>query len=348
MPSNDVVIRSAILATFRDLAERRGLDCHGLLEEAGLPRNALDNPETELPLNSVASLMELAAERADDPSLGLTLAEAHHPGASGLVDYIALHASTVGESLQAIVDYSGLICHPSPLQLRKKRDSLALSWSFPTVKGTRRVQFASFINAVIVLRLRHLAGRQWSPLAVEVEHPELPCPAMVRRIFGRRITFNARQNQILIDRKTAGQAIRGADPNLFRILREFGDVKLREISARSDFVTRTARAITETLDTHPPLLEHVAERMRMTPRTLQSRLAQHGTTFEKVLSDTRRALAERYLRDTQLQLTEIAYLLGFSEQSAFTRAARSWFGRPPRQLRKESFQPARNGNGHSG
>ena len=101
MPSNDVVIRSAILATFRDLAERRGLDCHGLLEEAGLPKNALDNPETELPLNSVASLMELAAERADDPSLGLTLAEAHHPGASGLVDYIALRGYVVAPLLDA-------------------------------------------------------------------------------------------------------------------------------------------------------------------------------------------------------------------------------------------------------
>jgi AraC-like DNA-binding protein len=345
--SSEVLVRSAILATLRDLAEARGLECRSLLEEAGLPRDALDNSETELPLNSAALIMELAAERAGDPSLGLTLAEAHHPGASGLIDYITLHAGTIGEALRALVHYSGLICHPSPLQLRKKRDSVALSWSFPTVKGTRRVQFASFINAVIVLRLRHLAGRHWSPLAVEVEHPELPCPARVRRIFGRRITFNARQNQILIDRKTTSQAIRGADPNLFRILREFGDVKLQEISTRSDFVTRTARAITETLDTHPPLLEHVAERMRMTPRTLQNRLAQQGTTFERVLSDTRRALAERYLRDTQLQLTEIAYLLGFSEQSAFTRAARGWFGRPPRQLRKESCQPARNANGRS-
>ena len=75
--------------------------------------------------------------------------------------------------------------------------------------------------------------------------------------------------------------------------------------------------------------------MRMSPRSLQNRLAQHNTTFERVLSDTRRSLAERYLRDSDIPLTEIAFLLGFSEQSAFTRAARAWFGCPPSQLRKE-------------
>lgn len=342
--TEEVVIRGAILSSFRDLVVSRGLDFDSLVEEACLPRDAIGDPESELPLSSVALLMELAAERSGDPSLGLAYAEAYPPGATGLAAYITFHAGTVGEAIRALVRYSGLICHPSPLQLREERDATALSWSFPTCRSTRRIQFASFINAVLVLRLRHMVGRHWTPMAVEVEHPELTCPARMRRIFGRRITFNARENSILIDRATVSQATRGADPNLFRILQEFGDAKLQEMAARPDLVARTARAITETLNTHPPLLEHVAERLRMTPRTLQSRLAQHGTTYERVLSDTRRSLAERYLRDTRLQLTEIAFLLGFSEQSAFTRAARSWFGCPPRQLRKESRQATRSGH----
>ena len=335
LSANEVIIRAAMLTGFRDLVAARGIDFDKLLDEAGLARSALDHPANELPVNAVALLMEIAAERTDDPGLGLAYAEAFPPGASGLLGYITLHASTIGEALQAFARYSGLICYPSPVQLREEGRTTALTWCIPTGRNTRRVQFASFVNAILTLRLRQMAGRDWRPIGVEVEHPELPCPALLHRIFGPRVTFNARENLILIDRCTLQRQTQGADPQLFQILQEYAEVKLREMATRPDIVARTSRAITETLNTHPPLLERVAERMRMTPRSLQNRLAQHGTTFERVLSDTRRSLAERYLRDTELPLTEIAFLLGFSEQSAFTRAARTWFGRPPRQLRKE-------------
>lgn len=341
IPASEAVIRAAILSTFRNAVQARRIDFAGLMEEAGLPGNALDDSANELPLHSVALLMELAAERSRNPVFGLELAESFPPGATGLLGYVTLHAATIRQGLEALVRYSGLICHPSPVAIRDEGGAAALLWSFPAGRSVRRVQLASFINAILVLRLKRMVGRSWSPLAVEVEHSELPCPARLRRIFGPRIKFNASENSIMIDRCALQQATRGADPQLFRILQEIGEAKLREMGARPDLVARTARAITETLSTHPPLLEHVAERMRTTPRTLQNRLAQHGTTFERVLRDTRRRLAERYLRETDLQLTEIAFLLGFSEQSAFTRAARAWFGRPPRQLRKESGQAAR-------
>lgn len=340
-PASEAVVRAAILSNFRNVVQARGIDLASLMAEAGLPRNALDDPANELPLHSAALLMELAAERDANPVFGLELAESFPPGATGLLGYVILHASTIRQALESLIRYSGLICQPSQIQIREKGGAAALSWSLPTGKSVRRVQLASFINAILVLRLKRMVGRGWNPLAIEVEHSELPCPASLRRIFGPRITFNARENSILIDQCTMQQATRGADPQLFRVLQEMGEAKLQEMGRQPDLVARTARAITDTLSTHPPLLGHVAERMRTTPRTLQNRLAQHGTTFERVLRDTRRKLAERYLRETDLQLTEIAFLLGFSEQSAFTRAARTWFGRPPRQLRKESGQAGR-------
>lgn len=341
IPASEPVIQAAILSTFPVLVQARGIDFARLMDDVGLPRDALDDPANELPLRSVAHLMELAAERHANPSFGLEFAESFPPGASGLVGYATLHAGTIGQGLEAMARYAALICHPNPIRIREEGGATALSWSFPTDRTVCGVQFTSFINAILVLRLKRMVGRSWTPLAVEVDHSTIPCPRRLRRIFGSRITFNARENTILIDRATMQQATRGADPQLYRILQEIGETKLQELGERPDLVSQTARAITETLSTHPPLLEHIAERMGTTPRTLQNRLAQHGTTFERVLRDTRRRLAERYLRETDLLLTEIAYLLGFSEQSAFTRAARTWFGRPPRQLRKESGQVAR-------
>lgn len=340
--SREVIIRANILAGFRDGLTARGIDIDELLSEVGIARVALKDPASELPLDAVAKFMERAAERANDPGLGLALAETYPQGGTGLLGYLVMHARTVREALQSLTRYAALLLHPNPVTFREEADGATLSWCFPTRRNARRIQFASFANALLVLRLRRIAGREWVPLAVELEHPELPCTPKLQRIFGPRVTYNARENSIAIDTATLQRTTDGADPHLYRILQESGEAKLRRLSSRPDLLARTARAIMETLSTDPPLLEHIADRMRMTPRTLQNRLAQHGTTFERILSDTRRDLAERYLRDTDLPLTEIGFLLGFSEQSAFTRAARGWFGKPPSQLRKEGSWAARN------
>lgn len=330
-----MIVRSSILCGFREVLAARGLDAVAVLDAVGIAPAMLDDPSSELPLDSVALLMERAAERADDPGLGLALAEAYPAGATGLLGYIFMHAPTLRDALQSFARYSAFLLDPSPVTFREEADVARLSWCFPIRQATRHVQLASFISALMVLRLRRIAGRDWYPLAVAVEHPELPCASKLHRILGPRVQFNARENSIAIEPSVLVRTADGADPRLYRILLETGDAKLQELATRPDIVARTARAIAETLGTDPPLLDHIAARMQMTPRTLQSRLARERTTFERILGETRRNLAERYLRDSDLSLTEIAFLLGFSEQSAFTRAARGWFGRPPRQLRKE-------------
>ena len=334
IPNRQALVRGSILTGFREVLSARGIEANDLLAQAGIPHYAINDPAIELPLNRVADVLELAAERTDDPGFGLALAEAYPLGANGLIDYLMLHATTVRESLESLTQFAALLFNPSSLAFREEEDVAKLMWHSPIVATTRLVQFACFANAVLLLRLRRIAGQDWNPLALEVEHPELPCTARLHRIFGPRITFNARANVIAFDPATLKRTPGSADPRLYRILRETGEAKLQTLTSRFDVVSRTARAIVETLNVDPPLLENVAERMRISPRTLQNRLAQEGTSYERVLNDTRRNLAERYLRDSDLPLIEIAFRLGFSEQSAFTRAARGWFGKPPRQLRK--------------
>lgn len=341
-PTPPAIIRGSILVGIRDALVARRINVRELLLEAGIRPDALDHPCRELPLDEVALLFELAADQVGDPVFGLSLAEAFPLGANGLLDYLMLHAATVRESLQSLTRFSALLFQPTSLTFHEEPGAARLSWCFATASSTRRIQFASFANAILVLRLKRIAGRNWHPLAVEVEHPELPSPRKLHRILGPRITFNGRENTIIIDPAILKRKCEGADQRLYQILRETAEAKLQELAARPDVVTKTARVIIEALSNEAPLLENIAERMGMSPRTLQNRLAQHGTTFERVLGETRRNLAERYLRDTDLPLTEIAFLLGFSEQSSFTRAARSWFGMPPRQLRKEGLRSLRS------
>ncbi len=333
---NDVTLLASMLTGFRELVRSRGVDYDQLLAEIGVDLGDLEDPEHRLPFDTVALVMETAAERIGDPCLGLAFAESYPKGASGVVGYLVMHATTVREALHAVKQYGNLVLHPITVELSDEGETAELSWRFPEHLTAPRTQIVSFLMATLVLRLRQITGGDWYPQAVEVEHREPPCLVAVHRIIGPRTVFNGQRNCVAIDSRALVRRSEEADPRLFSILRAAGEVKLSELKSRADLVMRTARAITDTLSSEPPLLDNIARRLRISPRALQNRLAQQGTTFERVLSDTRRSLAVRYLRDTDLSLTEIAYMLGFSEQSAFTRAARAWFGRPPRALRDET------------
>ena len=334
--ASEVTILSSVLTGFRELVRSRGVDYDDVLAEVGLYDHDVDDPELRLPFQAVARVMELAAERAGDPCLGIAFAEVYPRGGAGVLGYLVVHATTVREALQVVQSFASLLLHPITVELSEEVDSLALSWRFPEHLTAPHTQLASFMMTTLVSRLRQMSGGDWYPQSVEIEHRGPPCTAAVNRILGPRTVFNSRRYRVTFDSRTLARRLDEADPRLFSILRSAGEAKLSELTSRPDIVMRTTRAIAESLNSEPPLLEHIARRLRISPRALQNRLGQKSTTFERVLSETRRALAVRYLRDTDLSLTEIAFLLGFSEQSAFTRAARGWFGCPPRAMRDKS------------
>ena len=336
MAVNKVTVRASILTGFRELMASRGLVYANLLKRAGLSAFNVDDPETNLPFDAVAALMEFAAEETGDTCLGMTFAESFPKGASGVLGYLVLHSETMQDAVRSIEHYASLVLSPVSVALTEEAEVTTLSWSFPVRLTAPRTQFGNFCVAIIVLRLRQIAGGDWHPHLVEVEHREPSCGVTVHRVLGPHVTFNGERNCIVMNNRCLMRRLAGADPRLYTILKQAGDARLNELTLRPDIVARTARVISETLNSAPPLLDTIAQKLRITPRALQNRLAQQGTTFERVLSDTRRSLAMRYLRDTDLSLTEIGFLLGFSEQSAFTRAARGWFGQPPRALRNEA------------
>ena len=96
------------------------------------------------------------------------------------------------------------------------------------------------------------------------------------------------------------------------------------------------QALAHQLESGPPDLASVAGELAMSPRSLQRRLAEEKTSFRDILERLRRDLARRHLEHTTISISEIAYLAGFSEVSAFTRAVRRWFGRSPAQVRRDS------------
>lgn len=330
---SDPRIRAHIFDGFDTFARARGIDFPALLKDAGLTTADLADPDAELPLNAVAQILDAAALATDDPCLGLHWAEAYPEGGGRVIGYLLLNAKSVRHAVKTIARYVELHLEPIDVKYEEKDGFGELIWRFPPSFTAPRLQYASFAMAIIVVRLRKYAGASWMPLGVELEHRTYADMKEVKRILGPNVTFDNPQNTLRIRESVLDRTSDEADMRLFALIREMGDKLLAERKIRDDIVAQTERVIVSQLGDGNVALEDIAGSLELPPRTLQSQLAAAGTNYETILLDTRQSLAEIYLRDSDLPLTEIAFLLGFSELSAFTRAARGWFGVPPSQRR---------------
>ncbi len=329
------LVRASFFIGFDAFAAMKGFDFDRLLTSEGLTRDQIADPDNEISLNAAASILTKAAAECADPCLGLHWAEAFRTGSTGVLAYLVLHAKSVRVALKSIVRYVHLHIRPFDISFEEQDCVGRLSWRFPQTMTAPREQYASWAMAVFVIRLRNLAGAGWYPVACDLEHRELPCRAEVERILGPGVNYGCAANALYIGAEVLDRAAATSDPQLFDVMRRYGDQLLEARRLTSEIAGLTRRAIMARLEDGEVSLEDVALDLDLSPRTLQSRLSAAGVKFETLLQETRRDMAEILMRDSDMTLTEIALVLGFSELSAFTRAAGKWFGVTPRARRAE-------------
>jgi len=150
------------------------------------------------------------------------------------------------------------------------------------------------------------------------------------------VRFGCATNAFVVDREFLERQVPAADPRLYKILRRYLDHVLSEMPREDNFLASMRKAIAEAMREGVPKLAPVAKRLATSPRTLQRRINEHGLNFKELTDDTRRRFAMKYLKDRKHTLTQIAFLLGYSEVSAFNRAFKRWTGSTPLKYRKES------------
>ena len=334
--------RSAPGVSFRLLSalpaytQPAGLDFEGLLSEHGITPAPADDMEAEAPLNAVARLFETVAARLGDPCFGLHYAEVYPPGRAGALGYILLHAATNRVALRSISRYAGLVIWPLHTRFHEQEDVGILTWRYPADLSEPHYQFNCFLTAGLILLLRIGTGSDWIPQRIDCEYREDSCKLEMLRIVGRNICFNQSTNRIVFQRSVLDRRRALADANLYPVVKHLGDIMLAARGDTEDLISRVQAGIADHLGTVPATLQAIAKALNVSPRALQRALRRRGTSYSKLVSDTRRATAERLLRNTELPMTEIAFLLGYSELSAFTRAAHDWFGVSPRAFRIQS------------
>lgn len=337
MAASEPKIRGNMLAGLQALLASRQppVDLADVLEAAGLSRTQQPDAAAELSINAYSRVLEIAARQTQDDCLGLHFAKAFPRGGTRALGFLVLNAPDLRTCLQCLRRYVRLQSDAIDFQLIEKDGIARLTLSFGAALIAPRKQFTEFVLSLIMTRIGSEFGGGCPPLKAEFEYREPRCGGEYELLFGRNTKFDAPESALEVEIEALRKQSPRADQQLFHLLKEIADTELARLDRSQDIVWQVGEYIVTNLAMRQASLEAAAAALDRTPRQLQSDLKRHNTTFEDELSRTRRSLAERYLRDTDLPLSEIALMLGFSELSALTRAARAWLGMPPSQWRQQ-------------
>ncbi|MFT3767910.1 MAG: AraC family transcriptional regulator [Minicystis sp.] len=311
----------------------------GVLEIAGLTPESLQGPEARVSHGACNKVWAALAERSGDPEFGLHFSERADVDALDVVGHLLARSATFGQGLERVCAYSRILHDAGRVEMERAGDHVIV---YPGCRGLpvecpRHV--AEFSAGSVVAMARALTGEPVVPVAVRFKHA---APARTRehlRVFGVVPTFGEPETAVELAASVLALPIRDAQPGVLTYLDAYARAAVSRLPAPDDIVDQVERVVTTSLSRGLPDMDQVAGELGLHARTLQRRLAEQGTTFQAVLDEVRRAYAERALRDDRLALTEIAFLLGFSDPSNFHRAFRRWTGTTPAAFREASRAP---------
>ncbi len=318
-----------------EACERLGLDGDALLVSARLTRADLADPDARIPCEKADQLWAAAAARSGNPMLALDAALALPLGAYRVLHYIGAHAPTLGAALERVVRYFPLIDARVAWQVVDEDREVALVMAIPGLaSGVPRAP-AEYTFAAIVQQTRASTGIPWSPRRVEFEHLAPPeVAARHRRAFGAPCAYGAERTALLIDTQTWARPVARADPSLLALLDQHAGTLVASVPHEAGLVARLRAWLAERMQAGDAIdIAQAARALGLGTRTLQRRLDEDGTKFATVVDEVRAETARSLLADRTIALSEIAFLLGFSEQSAFTRAFKRWTGSTPAAAR---------------
>lgn len=327
---NAVVHGAVPLACIRYL-EERGEDWVDLARRAGLPP---EKPQIDeyLPFASVCAFCEECAKALGDDALGLKIGYAAPLGAGNFADYVATTADTIEQSIRNWVRFEKISVNVRSTKLEFGPDCLKMSFAIPGQYGPSD-QYSSVVIGYVLSRLRHMANQPDLRLQVGFTRAEPENTRVYSEIAGLDVTFGRDAESVRIPAEVLALSPADSDPTLNSIIENSAMLALQRVEQGGNELQRITTQICDGLRDGDASLDTVSRQLGMSKRTLQRHLEGANTSYRQLVEDVRKSLAERYLMEANLQISEVAYLLGYSELSAFSRAVKIWFGVSPSALR---------------
>jgi AraC-like DNA-binding protein len=326
-------ILAAAASGVGDFIRRLGADAQLVFSDAGVEEERLGKPNLALDLGAYVHMMESASRRTENDNFGLNFGQQFKPEDLGLIGGIALASPTLGAAVANLAELFPY--HQQVTQTRLTREAQRWRLEYRILDGciVERRQDAELTLGMFVNIFRHCLGSRWAPIAVYCEHIKPRNWREHERVFGAPVHFGQHTNAIVFSSQELSRCMPHADlirchdlrSELIRVAGNVGSVS---------FLDALKSEIRSYLPTQDLNVASIARIMGFPRWTFQRRLGECGVSFTELVESVRRELADLYIRQPYVVVTDVAMVLGYSELSALSRAFRRWYGMSPQQLRE--------------
>jgi AraC-like DNA-binding protein len=314
-----------------------GKDPGPILAKVGATAEQAYDDSIRLEVPKQIRILDLAAEELGDELLGFHLGRNFDLREIGLVYYVIASSDRLADAIRNAERYSGIIDEGVRVHFRQDDRTAAIALDYVDVdRHSDRHQIEFWL--VTMMRIcRQITDSRLAPLHIRVRHSRAPSPADFKTFFGTDVEFGAGADEVVFPVPVASLPVVRRDNYLNDMLRRYADESLARRPQQNGRVrSAVENTLPQVLPHGKPQVSEVARQLGMSKRTLSRKLSTEGVAFADILDQFRSALAQDYLSERELPVSEIAWLLGYSEVSSFTHAFKRWTGKTPRQFRSET------------
>ena len=313
--------------------EGYGIDPAPLFKEQGIDPEVMFDSGARISREQYQRLDLKAAELSGDDCFGLKGAEYFRPAHLGALGFAWLASSSLRTGFQRLSRYARVINEQLTVTLEEdsKLFSVSIDAHLPLLQD--RIREDGQLAAMVKL-CRVIVGQDFNPASVRFRHEQPRDTAYYYELFRCPVEFGAEQTTMFIPISLMDKRLTGSNDQLAK-LNEHIVVKYLAHSARTDIVNQVKAAIIDGLSNGFVTEASIASELHTTPRNLHRKLQKKDTSFKHLLNEIRKDLALQYIQDRSKTLTEISFMLGFSEASSFSRAFKAWTGKPPSEARQD-------------
>ncbi len=333
---------SAWIQGIVEMLDGVGLDVDAILAEAGVDRAILASPDNRAPTELVSRLWRAAAEHSGNPAIGLVSPHVPKPGNFDIVGYAMMSSRNLHMALQNFARHLRLVSDAASIHLDSNEESVRLQLKLFGGREPIPRQRVEFDLLTLLTFCRWVAGKSIKPIGLSLVWPAPANVSPFEDAFHCPLNFEADFNGFDFARADIEAKLPGYNVQLGGMHESLVQQRLAVMDG-SSVSLKIREEIVDRLVDGEPRREQIAHALHLSDRTLTRRLREEKTSFQQLLDETRCELAQNYLARPNMSLAEVAFLLGFSDQTAFFRACRRWFNLSPGQFRANLNGSRRSG-----
>lgn len=330
------------IVNIAQFASSQGADMMALLDVTGLGIAELCRDECSVSSQVYNDVLAEAIRQTRDQLFGLHAGENLNLSAAGLIAQISASSDTVKQALEYCCEFANLGCSSLPMAMRKQGSEYVVTLTPEPVWGAQwkeAVRHTAEGYLAFTIREYHtLTLLKQYPMAIHVPWSPPENTSEYERVFQCPVVFNQDKIAVIFSAAQVESKVITSDFELLRILIDHAQRKSEALSSQRDYASVVKNSIIKLIKPEFPTIEQVAGHLNISVRSLQRKLQEEGLTYKSLVDDLRQDFAKQYLRRDDLQINEIAYLLDYSDPSAFVRSFKRWTGQTPKEFRVQNSE----------